>query len=65
MNCATYHIPVLLNETIDGLNIRPDGVYVDLTFESYVRYRQAVDAVRPLMNDFKILGEYKECTYEI
>ena len=32
MNCATYHIPVLLNETIDGLNIRPDGVYVDLTF---------------------------------
>ena len=32
MNCATYHIPVLLNETIDGLNIQPDGVYVDLTF---------------------------------
>ena len=32
MNCATYHIPVLLNETIDGLNIRPDGIYVDLTF---------------------------------
>lgn len=39
--------------------------YVDLTFNSYVRYRQAIDAVRPLMNDFKILGEYKECTYEI
>ena len=39
--------------------------YVDLTFDSYVRYRQAIDAVRPLMNDFKILGEYKECTYEI
>lgn len=35
--------------------------YVDLTFNSYVRYRQAVDAVRPLMNDFKILGEYVEC----
>jgi 16S rRNA (cytosine1402-N4)-methyltransferase len=27
-----YHIPALLNETIDGLNIRPDGVYVDVTF---------------------------------
>jgi 16S rRNA (cytosine1402-N4)-methyltransferase len=27
-----YHKPVLLNESIDGLNIRPDGVYVDLTF---------------------------------
>lgn len=39
--------------------------YVDLTFDSYVRYRQSIDAVRPLMNDFKILGEYKECTYEI
>lgn len=35
--------------------------YVDLTFDSYVRYRQAIDAVRPLINDFKILGEYVEC----
>ena len=25
------HIPVLLNETISGLNIKPDGIYVDLT----------------------------------
>ncbi|MEO6539749.1 MAG: 16S rRNA (cytosine(1402)-N(4))-methyltransferase RsmH [Ferruginibacter sp.] len=27
-----YHTPVLLNESIDGLNIQPDGVYVDCTF---------------------------------
>jgi 16S rRNA (cytosine1402-N4)-methyltransferase len=27
-----YHIPALLNESIDGLNIRPDGIYVDVTF---------------------------------
>ena len=27
-----YHIPVLLKETVDGLNIKPDGVYVDVTF---------------------------------
>ncbi len=27
-----YHISALLNESIDGLNIRPDGVYVDVTF---------------------------------
>ena len=27
-----YHIPALLNETIDGLNIKSDGVYVDVTF---------------------------------
>lgn len=28
----TYHIPVLLKESIDGMNIRPDGIYVDVTF---------------------------------
>lgn len=27
-----YHNPVLLHETVDGLNIKPDGVYVDVTF---------------------------------
>lgn len=27
-----YHIPALLNESIEGLNIRPNGIYVDVTF---------------------------------
>lgn len=27
-----YHVPVLLDACIDGLNIKPDGVYVDVTF---------------------------------
>lgn len=27
-----YHVPVMLNEVIDGLNIIPDGIYVDCTF---------------------------------
>ncbi|TDY13972.1 16S rRNA (cytosine1402-N4)-methyltransferase [Meridianimaribacter flavus] len=27
-----YHNPVLLNETVEGLDIKPDGVYVDVTF---------------------------------
>lgn len=27
-----YHNPVLLTATVDGLNIKPDGVYVDVTF---------------------------------
>lgn len=27
-----YHNPVLLKETVDGLNIDPDGIYVDVTF---------------------------------
>ncbi|WP_455669405.1 16S rRNA (cytosine(1402)-N(4))-methyltransferase RsmH [Phocaeicola sp.] len=28
----TYHVPVLLNESIDGMNIQPGGTYVDVTF---------------------------------
>lgn len=28
----TYHVPVLLQESIDGLDIKPDGVYIDVTF---------------------------------
>jgi 16S rRNA (cytosine1402-N4)-methyltransferase len=27
-----YHIPVLINESIEGLNIRPGGIYVDVTY---------------------------------
>ena len=27
-----YHIPALLQESIDGLNIKPNGTYVDVTF---------------------------------
>ena len=29
---TTYHVPVLLRESVDGLNIRPEGIYVDVTF---------------------------------
>jgi len=32
MTAETYHVPVLLQESIDGLDIKPDGVYVDVTF---------------------------------
>ena len=32
MDEPTYHVPVLLQEVITALNIRPDGVYVDCTF---------------------------------
>ena len=28
----TYHVPVLLKESVDGLDIQPDGIYVDVTF---------------------------------
>ena len=32
MMTMEYHNPVLLNETVEGLNIKPDGIYVDVTF---------------------------------
>ncbi len=32
MSEPVYHVPVLLNEVIDGLRIKPDGIYVDCTF---------------------------------
>jgi len=32
MTTMEYHNPVLLKETVDGLNIKEDGVYVDVTF---------------------------------
>ncbi|MBQ2562399.1 MAG: 16S rRNA (cytosine(1402)-N(4))-methyltransferase RsmH [Muribaculaceae bacterium] len=32
MNPTVYHIPALLNECINGLNIKPNGTYVDVTY---------------------------------
>jgi len=34
--------------------------FVDLTFDDYVQYRKALDAILPFATDFQILGEYKE-----
>ena len=32
MEELTYHVPVLLNESIEGMNLQPEGIYVDVTF---------------------------------
>ncbi len=32
MTTMEYHNPVLLHSSVDGLNIKPDGIYVDVTF---------------------------------
>ena len=34
--------------------------YVDVTYDDYTRYRQSIDATRPLTKQFKILGEYQD-----
>ena len=33
--------------------------YVDVVFDNPVRYRQSIEAIRPLLSDFRPLGEYK------
>lgn len=33
--------------------------YVDVIYDDYMRYRQSIDAVRPLIKELKILGEYE------
>ena len=64
---SAYHIPVLLEESIDGMNLQPKGVYVDVTFgggghskeilhrgDSSIRlfsFDQDEDAERNIVND--------------
>ena len=38
-----YHNPGLLKETVDGLNIKPDGIYVDVTFGGGGHSREIVN----------------------
>lgn len=33
--------------------------YIDVVYDDYIRYRQSIDAVRPLTKELKILGEYE------
>ncbi|WP_410007110.1 16S rRNA (cytosine(1402)-N(4))-methyltransferase RsmH [Aequorivita nionensis] len=42
-----YHNPVLLNETVEGLNIKPDGVYVDVTFGGGGHSREILERLGP------------------
>ena len=43
----TYHIPVLLQESVDGLDIQPDGVYVDVTFGGGGHSREILSRLGP------------------
>lgn len=71
MSESVYHVPVLLNEVLDGLNIHEDGVYVDCTFGGgghsreilkrlgpkgkLVAFDQDADAKRNLPDDPRVL----------
>ena len=47
MNDGTYHVPVLLNESVDGLNIKPNGIYVDVTFGGGGHSREIIRRLGP------------------
>lgn len=67
----TYHVPVLLKESIEGLSVKPNGIYVDVTFGGgghsreiisrlskkgvLVGFDQDVDAERNIINDARFL----------
>ena len=44
---TTYHIPVLLKESVDGLNISADGTYVDTTFGGGGHSREILSRLGP------------------
>lgn len=48
MNEPVYHIPALLDECLNGLNIKPDGTYVDVTFGGGGHSRAIVEQLSPL-----------------
>ena len=53
VTAETYHVPVLLPESIDGLAIKPDGVYVDATFGGGGHSREIL---RNLNSNGKLIG---------
>lgn len=50
---SAYHIPALLTQCIEGLNIRPDGIYADATFGGGGHSRAILEA---LGQDGRLLG---------
>jgi 16S rRNA (cytosine1402-N4)-methyltransferase len=47
MTTMEYHNPVLLHPTVDGLNIKPDGIYVDVTFGGGGHSREILSRLGP------------------
>ena len=47
MTAESYHVPVLLKESVDGLNIKPDGIYVDVTYGGGGHSREILSRLGP------------------
>jgi 16S rRNA (cytosine1402-N4)-methyltransferase len=47
MSNTGYHVPVMLQECLDGLNIKPEGVYVDVTFGGGGHSRAILERLGP------------------
>ena len=47
VTAETYHVPVLLQESVDGLGIQPDGIYVDVTFGGGGHSREILSRLGP------------------
>ena len=67
---TSYHVPVLLKESIEALDIKPDGIYVDLTFGGgghsreiikhlttgkLIGFDQDIDAERNIIDDERFI----------
>lgn len=47
VTAPVYHVPVLLKPTVDGLQIKPDGIYVDVTFGGGGHSREILSRLGP------------------
>ena len=49
-----YHIPAMLRETIQGLNVQPSGLYVDVTFGGGGHSRAILEALRAVQDGVEL-----------
>ena len=59
-----YHIPAMLRETIQGLNIQPDGLYVDVTFGGGGHSRAILETIRREAKGERQEGEGKLYSFD-
>ena len=64
-----YHNPVLLQASVDGLNIKPDGIYIDGTFGRGGHSRFILDQLGEhglliaFDKDIEAITQYYQCNY--